>query len=55
LGDLPWMAVGWTYIPLPLGGLMTLVFVLENLFWGPAHERDVVTVDHEGPTSAEAI
>jgi TRAP-type C4-dicarboxylate transport system permease small subunit len=55
LGDLPWMAVGWTYIPLPLGGLMTLVFVLENLFWGPAHGRAVVTFDHEGPTSAEAI
>jgi len=55
LGDLPWMAVGWTYMPLPLGALMTLVFVLEILFWGPAHERAVVVFDHEGPTSAEAI
>jgi TRAP-type C4-dicarboxylate transport system permease small subunit len=55
LGDLPWMAVGWTYLPLPLGGLMTLVFVLEILFWGYAHERAVVVFDHEGPTSAEAI
>jgi len=55
LGDLPWMAVGWTYIPLPLGGLMTLVFVLENLFCGSAHGRAVVTFDHEDPTSAEAI
>jgi TRAP-type C4-dicarboxylate transport system permease small subunit len=55
LGDLPWMAVGWTYMPLPLGALMTLVFVLEILFWGPAHQRAVVVFDHEGPTSAEAI
>lgn len=55
LGDLPWMAVGWTYMPLPLGALMTLVFVLETLFWGPAHERAVVVFDHEGPTAAEAI
>jgi len=55
LGDLPWLAVGWTYMPLPLGSLMTLIFVLAILFWGPAHERAVVVFDHEGPTSAEAI
>lgn len=55
LGDLPWMAVGWTYMPLPLGALMTLIFVLETVFWGPAHARAVVTFDHEGLSSAEAI
>jgi TRAP-type C4-dicarboxylate transport system permease small subunit len=55
LGDLPWMAVGWTYMPLPLGAFMTLLFVFEVLFWGPAHDRAVVTFDHEGSTTAEAI
>ena len=55
LADLPWLAVGWTYMPVPLGALLTLVFVLEVLFWGPAHDRAVVVFDHEGPTSAEAI
>lgn len=55
LADLPWMAVGWTYMPLPLGAFMTLLFVLEVLFLGPAHARAVVVFDHEGPTSAEAI
>jgi TRAP-type C4-dicarboxylate transport system permease small subunit len=55
LADLPWMAVGWTYMPLPLGAFLTLVFVVEVLFWGPAHDRAVVVFDHEGPTSAEAI
>jgi TRAP-type C4-dicarboxylate transport system permease small subunit len=54
LGDLPWMAVGWTYMPLPLGALLTLVFVIEVLFWGPAHHRAVVVFDHEGPASVEA-
>ena len=55
LAELPWLAVGWTYMPLPLGAFFTLVFVLEVLFWGPAHDRAVVVFDHEGPTSAEAI
>jgi TRAP-type C4-dicarboxylate transport system permease small subunit len=55
LADLPWMAVGWTYLPLPLGSLMTLLFVLELLIWGPAHQRAVVTFDHEGPASVEAV
>ena len=55
LAELPWLAVGWTYMPVPLGALLTLVFVLEVLFWGPAHDRAVVVFDHEGPTSAEAI
>ncbi|MCE2782742.1 TRAP transporter small permease [Limnohabitans sp.] len=55
LADLPWMAVGWTYMPLPLGALLTLVFVVEVLFWGPAHQRAVVVFDHEGPASVEAV
>ena len=55
LADLPWMAVGWTYMPLPLGALLTLVFVVEVLFWGPAHQRAVVVFDHEGPASMEAV
>jgi TRAP-type C4-dicarboxylate transport system permease small subunit len=55
LGDLPWLAVGWTYMPLPLGAFLTLLFVLEVLFWGPAHQRAVVVFDHEGPASAEAV
>jgi TRAP-type C4-dicarboxylate transport system permease small subunit len=55
LADLPWMAVGWTYMPLPLGALLTLVFVVEVLFWGPAHQRAVVVFDHEGPASIEAV
>jgi len=47
LADLPWLPVGLTYSPVPLGGLLTLVFVLENLFFGPQHHRAVSRFDHQ--------
>jgi TRAP-type C4-dicarboxylate transport system permease small subunit len=46
LASLPWLPVGLTYLPLPLGGLCTLVFVLEKLVCGPQHQRAVVRFDH---------
>lgn len=51
--SLPWMPVGATYAPVPLGGLLTLLFVLENLVFGPQHARAVVRFDH-GDDLAEA-
>jgi len=47
LADLPWLAVGLTYLPLPVGSLLTLVFVLEKALLGSQHERAVVCFDHE--------
>ena len=46
LGELPWLPVGITYAPLPLGALFTLVFVLEKMAFGSQHQRAVVTYDH---------
>lgn len=46
LADLPWLAVGITYLPVPLGGLLTALFVLETIFFGPQYERAVVRFDH---------
>jgi len=46
VGQLPWMPVGATYLPVPLGGLTTLVFVLEHILFGQQGERAVVTFDH---------
>ena len=46
LGELPWLPVGITYTPLPLGALFTLVFVLEKIAFGSQHQRAVVTYDH---------
>lgn len=46
LAELPWLPVGITYAPLPLGGLLTLVFVLEKIAFGSQHNRTVVRFDH---------
>lgn len=45
--ELPWMPVGFTYTPVPLGGAVTALFVLEHIFLGDQSKRAVVTFDHE--------
>lgn len=47
IGEIPWMPVGATYLPVPLGGIITLIFILEHMAFGPQGLRDVVTFDHE--------
>lgn len=47
LAAIPSIRVGLTYAPLPLGGLATLLFVLEKLFFGAQYGRAVVRFDHE--------
>ena len=54
IGQLPWMPVGVTYLPVPIGGAITALFVLERLVYGYQHHRDVVTYDHEKVTEPEA-
>ena len=51
--ELPWMPVGFTYLPLPIGGAITALFVLEHILWGSQSQRPVVTFDHE-TTEADA-
>jgi TRAP-type C4-dicarboxylate transport system permease small subunit len=46
LAELPWLPVGITYSPLPLGAFLTLIFVVEKLLFGSQHERAVVRFDH---------
>jgi TRAP-type C4-dicarboxylate transport system permease small subunit len=46
IGQLPWMPVGLTYTPVPLGGLVTALFVVEHILLGPQHQRAVITFDH---------
>jgi len=43
--ELPWLPVGLTYVPVPLGGFITLLFVLEFLFLGDQSQRAVVQFD----------
>ena len=40
--ELPWLPVGVTYLAIPLGALMTLVFVVEHLVWGSQKHREIV-------------
>jgi TRAP-type C4-dicarboxylate transport system permease small subunit len=46
LAELPWLPVGITYSPLPLGAFLTLIFVVEKMLFGSQHERAVVRFDH---------
>ena len=46
IGQLPWMPVGLTYAPVPLGGLATALFIVEHIVFGSQHARPVVTFDH---------
>ena len=42
ISELPWMPVGVTYLPIPLGALVTLIFVLERMIFGSQTQRAVV-------------
>jgi TRAP-type C4-dicarboxylate transport system permease small subunit len=42
VAELPWLPVGVTYAPIPLGALATLIFVLEHMAFGPQNHRTVV-------------
>lgn len=45
MSAIPTLRVGITYMPIPLGGLLTLVFVLEKLLLGDQSHRRVVRFD----------
>ena len=45
LASLPSVRVGMTYAPIPIGGVLTLVFVLEKLLLGDQSHRKVVRFD----------
>ncbi len=50
IGQLPWMPVGLTYAPVPLGGLATALFIVEHIVFGSQHARPIVTFDHPAET-----
>ncbi len=43
----PALRVGITYLPLPLGSALTLLFILERMIAGPQTGRAVVQFDHD--------
>jgi len=52
MASLPSVRVGMSYAPIPVGGVLTLIFVLEKLLLGDQSQRKVVRFDlveeHEG-------
>lgn len=49
IAEFPWLSVGITYLPLPVGGVITLFFILERFIAGSQAGRPVVTYDREPP------
>jgi len=47
ISELPWLPVGLTYSPVPIGGLLTLLFVLERLVFGSQADRPVLHFDEQ--------
>ena len=55
LPDFPSLQVYWTYLPLPLGSLATLLFIIESVLFGSQHRRPIVMIgSHGGETEVEA-
>jgi TRAP-type C4-dicarboxylate transport system permease small subunit len=52
VSELPWLPVGVTYLPIPIGAALTLVFVVERMRWGPQSHRAVVRYGEEGQPAA---
>jgi TRAP-type C4-dicarboxylate transport system permease small subunit len=53
MDSLPFIRVGISYAPIPVGGAVTLLFVLEQLLYGDQSKRRVV--DYEADDSKEAV
>ena len=49
IGDFPFLSVGVTYLPIPLGGACLLLFIIERIFLGlppdPLPHSDAVSID----------
>jgi TRAP-type C4-dicarboxylate transport system permease small subunit len=45
IGDFPFLSVGVTYLPIPVGGACLLLFIIERIFLGPP--RDSLSHDLE--------
>lgn len=50
VGEFPFLSVGITYLPIPIGGFITLLFIIEQVWIGPPGENSFV---HREPISAD--
>lgn len=54
LSTLPTVRVGISYMPIPVGGLLTLLFVFEQLLFGDQHERCAIHIEEAEQTKEAA-
>jgi TRAP-type C4-dicarboxylate transport system permease small subunit len=40
IAEFPWLSVGLSYSPLPLGSIVTLLFIVEHMWCGPARDLE---------------
>jgi TRAP-type C4-dicarboxylate transport system permease small subunit len=45
IGEFPWLSVGVTYMPIPLGGFLVLLFIIEKLWVGEAPADSIMFRD----------
>lgn len=53
LAELPWLPVGFTYLALPVGSAVTLLFVLERIVFGSQQDRPIVRFEEQTDTPSE--
>jgi TRAP-type C4-dicarboxylate transport system permease small subunit len=45
IAEFPWLSVGVVYMPIPIGGLLTLLFIIEKVWLGDPPKSDVMYSD----------
>ena len=45
IAEFPWLSVGIVYMPIPIGGLLTLLFIVEKIWLGEPPPDDVMYSD----------
>jgi TRAP-type C4-dicarboxylate transport system permease small subunit len=45
IAEFPWLSVGIVYMPIPIGGLLTLLFIVEKIWLGEPPKDDVMYSD----------
>ena len=48
IAEIPGLRVGLTYLPLPVGSVLTLLFLVEGMVYGPQNRRTVVRIGSPG-------
>lgn len=54
ISELPWLPVGVTYAPLPLGAFFTLLFVVERHWVGPQDHRKLMRFEEAEPATGNS-